>query len=73
MLVKRNKSFRAIPVERRSSKSTKNKLKQEEVNLETNFKIWQPNDEKLMNNAEDVFFLESIKTDRKASLVHVTW
>jgi len=67
MLVKRNDSLRAIPVERRSTKSTKDRLAQKDANLEKTFEIWPPNAEKLLNNAEDVLFLESMKTDQKAS------
>jgi hypothetical protein len=66
-LAEKNKKLRAISVDRRSSECTKGKLETEEVELKKTFQLWPENVQHLVTNEEDLMFLESMKTDRKAS------
>jgi len=66
-LFQKNSKLRELPVNRRSSSSAQTKLKQTEIELSKTFPIWAKNAEKIMNNKEDLEFLQSMKTDRVAS------
>ena len=62
-----NAKIREIPQKRRSSECVQTKLAKEQENLDKTFKLWPDNVEELVNDKEDLLFLESMKTDRAAS------
>lgn len=66
-LLKSNAKYRAIPNSRRENPKTLEALKKHEVELSQTFRLWPPNPEKLIKNAEDRQFLHSMMTDRKAT------
>ena len=59
--------IREIPKKRRSSECVQTKLAKEQENRDKTFKLWPDNVEELVNDKEDLLFLESMKTDRAAS------
>ena len=62
-----NARIRAIPISRRTTPATCDKLQQEESRLNKTFEIWPPNVDELVTIPEDCLFLESMKTDRSAT------
>lgn len=67
-LAEKNAKLCKIPVERRSSPKIIEKLKQAEVDLKQTFPLWPSDAEKKVKNADDLAFLVSMKTDRKATI-----
>lgn len=66
-LLASNAKIRAIPVSRRKTTATVAKLEQMETELSKTFALWPPNAEELIQNPEDLAFLNSMKTDRIAT------
>ena len=66
-LMASNASLRNIPEDRRNAPSTITKLTSMDAMLRTTFRLWPANAEMIVKNAEDLAFLRSMKTDRKAS------
>ena len=62
-----NAKMRAIPKNRRDLPSSQEKLRKMQFKLQETFAIWPCNVEQLMKNQEDLAFLHSMKTDRKAT------
>ena len=65
-LMDENAKIRAIPVARRSSTDSSNKVKAMAAKLKT-FPLWPHNADKMIKNKEDLLFLNSMKSDRQAS------
>ena len=57
-----------ISSHKRSLPSAQKKLAEEEANLEKTFKLWPDSAKSLLNNEEDILFLESMETDRVATM-----
>ena len=62
-----NAKIRASPTNRRELPASQDKLQKIQVGLQGAFAIWPSNVEQLMKNQEDLTFLHSMKTDRKAT------
>ena len=62
-----NAKLRAIPVKRRDEPIYKEKVKKMEAKLLETFAVWPNNVDFLIKNPEDFAFLNSMKTDRKAT------
>ncbi|ELU15241.1 hypothetical protein CAPTEDRAFT_202292 [Capitella teleta] len=65
-LVEENNKLRAIPKNRRQSASTLKKLEDAKKCCQKTLQLW-PKDVEHLLNSEDCKFLQSIKTDRKAT------
>ena len=52
-LLEKNSKLRAIPVARRSTKASLEKVKQQDVELDKTFDLWPPNVERLIKNSEN--------------------
>ena len=66
-LLNDNKKLRAVKKDRRENQSTQKKLAEHSRMLNSTFKLWPPGVEKMIKNAEDLAFLESMKGDRTSS------
>lgn len=62
-----NTKLRAIPVQRRNTTNSINKVKKMEEELAKTFSLWPKNVECLIKNPEDLAFLRSMKSDRLAT------
>jgi hypothetical protein len=62
-----NNKLRSIDKSRSETPATQNKLLEMQSMLATSFQLWPANVDSLMNNDEDLAFLQSMKTDRAAS------
>ena len=65
-LVSSNAKFREIPKARRSSPDVIAKIEEHEIVLCKTFGLWPSNVEKLIQNEDDLKFLISMKSDRRA-------
>lgn len=62
-----NNKLRAISKARRNAPAAKKKVEENQHILASTFQLWPPNVETIMKNPEDLKFLHSMKSDRKAS------
>ena len=63
-----NQKLRRIPEKKRSDFSVKTKLDQYKLDLEKTFPLLNSKAESLIKNEDDLHFLQSMKTDRVASI-----
>lgn len=66
-LLEDNSKLRAIPIARRKTSATIAKLQHHDEELSKTFQLWPRSAEKKIRIPEDVSFLQSMQTDRKAS------
>jgi hypothetical protein len=66
-LLEVNSKLREIPIARRDSSANMVKLQHNDDELSKTFQLWPNSAEKTITNPEDVKFLQSMQTDRKAS------
>ena len=66
-LLKENAKLRAIPKERSSNASVVSRINAMEASLYEIFPLWLADVKKLIENAEDMAFLHSMKTNRTAT------
>jgi len=64
-LPKQNANLRAVPIAKRNSESTRRKLLDEEKRLTTMIAIWPANVKSHLVDEHDMFFLNSMRTDRQ--------
>jgi hypothetical protein len=67
-LFQKNAKLREIPMQRRSSLAAQAKIAQMQNELSRTFPLWTKNAHEIIKNPEDIAFLESMQTDRVASL-----
>lgn len=70
-LLEENVKLRRIPKARRKTESVIIKLNDYNENISKTFPLWVKNAENVIQNVEDLAFLKSMKTDRKATIAGV--